>query len=213
MMNETLSAADIAAVTNRGMNDGFGFGGDGGFFWIFALLLLPMLSGGGLWGNRGNAVTEADLCNANSFSELKGSVGRLSDQLGNAYMGLQNGICNLGYELQRMLNTLSAQIAQCCCEIKSAIDNVRFEMANYHADTNAVTVATGQKILDKLSAMELAQKDATIGQMAQRINQLELREAMCGVVRYPMGTTYVSNCNPFAWGGNGNPCVNGAQNF
>lgn len=213
MMNETLSAADIAAVTNRGMNDGFGFGGDGGFFWIFALLLLPMLSGGGLWGNRGNAVTEADLCNANSFSELKGSVGRLSDQLGNAYTGLQNGICNLGYELQRMLNTLSAQIAQCCCEIKSAIDNVRFEMANYHADTNAVTVATGQKILDKLCAMELAQKDATIGQMAQRINQLELREAMCGVVRYPMGTTYVSNCNPFAWGGNGNPCVNGAQNF
>ena len=98
-------------------------------------------------------------------------------------------------------------------EIKSAIDNVRFEMANYHADTNAVTVATGQKILDKLGAMELAQKDATIGQMAQRINQLELREAMCGVVRYPMGTTYVSNCNPFNWGGNCNPCVNGAQNF
>ena len=213
MMNETLSAADIAAVTNRGMNDGFGFGGNGGFFWIFALLLLPMLSGGGLWGNRGNAVTEADLCNANSFSELKGSVGRLSDQLGNAYMGLQNGISNLGYELQRLLNTLSAQIYQCCCEIKSAIDNVRFEMANYHADTNAVTVATGQKILDKLGAMELAQKDATIGQMAQRISQLELRDAMCGVVRYPMGTTYVSNCNPFNWGGNCNPCVNGAQNF
>lgn len=214
MMNENLSAADIAAVTNRGYNDGFGFGGDGGFFWIFALLLLPMLNGGGgLFGNRGNAVTEADLCNANSFSELKGSVGRLSDQLGNAYTGLQNGICNLGYELQRMLNTLSAQIAQCCCEIKSAIDNVRFEMANYHADTNAVTVATGQKILDKLSAMELAQKDATIGQMAQRIGQLELREAMCGVVRYPMATSYVSNCNPFNWGGNCNPCVNGAQNF
>lgn len=200
MMNDNLSAADIAAVTNRGYNDGFGFGGDGGFFWIFALLLLPMLNGGGLWGNRGNAVTEADLCNANSFSELKGSVGRLNDQVSNMYTGLQNGLCNLGYELQNLLNTLSRQISQCCCEIKSAIDNVRFEMANYHADTNAVTVATGQKILDKLSAMELAQKDATIGQMAQRINQLELREAMCGVVRYPMGTTYVSNCNPFNWG-------------
>ena len=37
MMNETLSAADIAAVTNRGMDDGFGFGGNGGFFWIFAV--------------------------------------------------------------------------------------------------------------------------------------------------------------------------------
>lgn len=210
MLGENLSAADVAAVT-RGNNNDFGFGGGGAFFWIFALLLLPMLNGGGMFGNR-NGVTEADLCNANSFSELKGSVGRLGDRMESIGTGLQNGLSNLGYELQRMLNTLSAQIAQCCCELKSAIDSVKFDMANYAAQANATTIATGQKILDKLCGMELAQKDATINQMAQRIGQLELREAMCGVVRYPMGTTYVSNCNPFNFGGNyNNTCA--VQNF
>lgn len=210
MLGENLSAADVAAVT-RGNNNDFGFGGGGAFFWIFALLLLPMLNGGGMFGNR-NGVTEADLCNANSFSELKGSVGRLGDRMESIGTGLQNGLSNLGYELQRMLNTLSAQIAQCCCELKSAIDSVKFDMANYAAQANATTIATGQKILDKLCGMELAQKDATINQMAQRIGQLELREAMCGVVRYPMGTTYVSNCNPFNWGSNcNNACA--VQNF
>ena len=195
MENTPLTAADIAAVTRNdhyGCGDGFGFGG-GGFFWIFAMLLLPMLSGGGLWNQRGNAVTEADLCNANSFSELKGSVGRLSDQVGNMYTGLQNGLCNLGYELQGLLNTLSAQVAQCCCELKSHIDTVRFDMANYFAASNANTTAGIQKILDRMCENEKAQ-------MAARIQQLELREAMCGVVRYPTQWTYNAGANPFCGG-------------
>lgn len=189
-MENMMTPADVAAVTrNNYGNDGFGFGG-GGFFWIFALLLLPMLSGGGMWGNRGNAVTEADLCNANSFSELKGSVGRLSDQATNMYMGLTNGISNLGYELQGLLNSLAAQIAQCCCELKGEISNLRFDMANYFAQSNANTTAGIQKILDKMCEGEKAQ-------MAARIQQLELREAMQGVVRYPTGYTYNAGRNPF----------------
>lgn len=193
MENTPLTAADVAAVTrNNYGGDGFGFGG-GGFFWIFALLLLPMLSGGGMWGNRGNAVTEADLCNANSFSELKGSVGRLSDQVGSMYTGLQNGICNLGYELQGLLNTLSSQIASCCCEIKGEISNLRYDMANFFAASNANTTAGIQKILDKMCEGEKAQ-------MAARIQQLELREAMQGVVRYPTGYTYSAGRNPFCAG-------------
>ena len=96
-MNE-MSAADIAAVTrNNGYgNDGFGFGNEG--LWLFAILAL-MGGGFGNWGgNRGgNPVTEADLCNANSFSELKGSVGRLSDQVDGVNINLTKAICDLGY--------------------------------------------------------------------------------------------------------------------
>ncbi|MBQ8616256.1 MAG: hypothetical protein IJ418_02205 [Clostridia bacterium] len=204
-MENMMTPADVAAVTRANEGDGYGWGG-GGFMWIFALLLLPLLTGGGAWGNRGNAVTEADLCNANSFSELKGSVGRLSDQVGSMYTGLQNGICNLGYELQSLLNTLASQIATCCCEIKSAIDGVRFDMANYNAQTNATTVATGQKILDKLCQMELNQKDVQISGMAQRIQQLELNNALCGVVRYPTSWTYDAGTNPFCGGGGYRQC-------
>ena len=33
--------------------------------------------------------------------------------------------------------------------------------------------------------------------LRDRLQQMELREAMCGVVRYPMATTYTSGGNPF----------------
>ena len=53
MTNEnSLSAADIAAVTgNRGGMGGFGYG-DGSFIWIIILFLFAMFNGG--WGNNGN---------------------------------------------------------------------------------------------------------------------------------------------------------------
>ena len=45
--------------------------------------------------------------------------------------------------------------------------------------------------------MELSQKDAQIAGMAQRINQLELNSALCGVVRYPNAMTYSAGDSPF----------------
>lgn len=98
-MDSNVSLADIAAVTDRnGYGNGWGNNGMFGMEWIFALLILPMLWGGnGPFGrNGGNPVTEADLCQSQSFAELKGSVGRLNDQVANVNTNLGNAICNLG---------------------------------------------------------------------------------------------------------------------
>lgn len=176
---ENYSLADIRAAMGE---DGFG-GGNG---WWLILLFLFLGRGGGFYGGGGNPVTEADLCNANSFSELKGQIGRLSDQLGNTYMGLQNGLSNFGYETLRNFNGVERQIADCCCTTQRAIDSVRFDMANYAAAANANTTAGIQKILDKMCEDKEAQ-------MAARIQQLELQQAMCGVVRYPLQATYAVN--------------------
>ena len=58
------------------------------------------------------------------------------------------------------------------------------------ADTNATIIAQVQSVKDLLCQQEAARKDA-------RIWQLELNQAMCGVVRYPLQTTYSTDCNPF----------------
>lgn len=191
-MNEGtgLSASDVALL-NR--DNGMGWG-DGSFMWIFALLIL--FWGGNGWGNRGNGVTEADLCNANSFNELKNSVGRLSDQTANMYTGLQNGLCNLGYTNLENFNATQRQIADCCCTTQRNIDGVRFDMANYTAAINANTAAQTQKILDTLCQNKIEAQ-------AQRISQLELQQAMCGVVRYPQATTYTAGVNPYFTNGCG----------
>lgn len=203
-MNE-MSAADIAAVTrNIGYdNDGFGFGNEG--LWLFAILAL-MGGGFGNWGgNRnGNPVTEADLCNANSFSELKGSVGRLSDQVDSVNINLTKAVCDLGYTTLGNFNALERQLADCCCTTQRLIEQVRFDGERNTAAINANTTAQVQKVLDAICGNRMAD-------MQNQINQLQLREALCGVVRYPNQTTYGAGFNPFfgGWGcGCGNSCNN-----
>lgn len=204
---DNMSAADIAAVTRNnscgyGCGDGWGGMGGGWFAWI---LLFALFGGGfGGWGNRNrDCVTEADLCTTNSFNELKGQVGRMNDQQAAIARQTDNAICQIGYQNLQNTNLLERQIADCCCTTQRAVDSVKFDMANYAAGTNANTTAVGQKILDKLSGMELAQKDAVIAQQGQRIAALEADARMCGVLRWPTSMTYSAHCNPFfALGGN-----------
>lgn len=198
MDNGMLSPSDVALLNDKNGNNF----GENSFIWIFALLILFGGGNGFGFGNRGgNPVTEADLCNANSFQELKGSVRGLSDQIGSMNVGLTKGLCDFGYSTLAQFNQLEAQLSECCCTTQRAIDNVRFDMANYHADTNAVVTAQTQKILDAISGNRMAD-------MQSRINQLELQSQLCGVVRYPTAMTYAQNINPFCNYGNGCGCQN-----
>lgn len=172
---DSYSLADLRAATD---NDGWG--GGGGWIMIILFALIFGLGGAGFGGNRGGTpVTEADLCNANSFSELKGSVGRLSDQVGQMYTGLQNGLSNFGYETLRNFNETQRQISSCCCETNRNIDSVRFDSAQ-----------NTQKILDAITGNRIAD-------MQNQINQLQLQSALCGVVRYPNTFAYNAGTNPF----------------
>ena len=196
--NTGLSASDVALL-NRD-NDGWG---DNGFMWIFALLIL-FWGGNGMWGNRnmpanGEPVTEAGLCNAMNFNNLENAVGRLSDSLSSDYMGLQNGICDLGYETLRNFNTTQQQIAECCCATQRSVDSVNYNGAINTASIQASNAENTQKILDAITGNRIAD-------MQNQINQLQLQNSLCGVVRYPTMSAYNSGSNPFC--GCGNPCCN-----
>lgn len=198
-MDNGYSLGDLAAVT-RSENGGFGGMGSEGL-WVFALLILLFGGGGFGFGNRqpimnGEPVTESGLCNAMNFNNLENAVGRLSDSLSSDYMGLQNGICDLGYETLRNFNTTQQQLAECCCTTQRGIDSVNYNGAINTAAINATTTAQTQKILDAINGNRMSD-------MQNQINQLQLQTAMCGVVRYP--TTYAYNAGPSPFCG-GNTC-------
>lgn len=208
-MDSNYSLSDVAAVT-RG-NDGFGFG-DGGFFWIFALLLLPMMWGGGFggWGNRGcggQPVTEAGLCNAMNFNNLENAVGRGFDQQSQFAFQNQRDLCTSTATLSNQMTNgfygVQGQLAECCCTTNRNIDQLRYDGAMNTAAINANTTAQTQKILDKMNEQENAA-------LRGRIQQLELQSQLCGIVRYPTATTYATGCNPFfgGYGYGGNGCGN-----
>lgn len=178
-MESNYTLSDIAAVTDGGMG---GMGG-GWFAWI---LLFALFGGNGFggWGRNGcQPVTESDLCNANSFSELKNSVGRLNDNQAAIARQTDNAICQLGYQALQNTNLLERQIADCCCQNQLATQSVKFDMANYAAGTNAAIAEQTQKVLDAIAGNRMAD-------MQNQINQLQLQAALCGVIRYPTATTY-----------------------
>ena len=153
---------------------------------------------------NGEPVTEAGLCNAMNFNNLENSVGRLNDNLQHDYQGLQNGICNLGYETLRNFNNTQQQLAECCCTTQRAIDGVNYNGAINTAAINANTTAQTQKILDAMAQNKIDSLQAQVNQL-----QLQLQSAMCGVVRYPNSSTYSAGCGPFY----NNTCCNNGMNI
>ena len=209
-MTENFSLSDVAAVTRNGYDNGM-FGGEW-MMWIFALLMLN--NNGGLFGNRNaEPVSEAGLCNAMNFNNLENAVGRQSDQINNVYTGLQNGLCQLGYETLRNFASLEQTISSCCCETKQLLMENRYLAERNAASVNETTVATGQKVLDAICGLRMEMKDAQTAQLMQRVNQLEMQQLMCGVVRYPQQTTYSTPCNPFFGGGYGSCNNYGCNNI
>nr|DAO24857.1 MAG TPA: hypothetical protein [Caudoviricetes sp.]DAQ38140.1 MAG TPA: hypothetical protein [Caudoviricetes sp.] len=156
MFSNQPSLADIAAVTGNNRNDGM-FGGDG--WWaiiIFAMIFGWGGFGGNGWGNNGGGAlqgyaTQSDIQRGFDTSNIVGKLDGISSglcdgfyaqntTLMNGFHGVDNAICNMGYQTQQGFNNtnvalmqgqnaLQAQLADCCCQNREAISQVRFDMA------------------------------------------------------------------------------------
>lgn len=197
-MDGSMSLSDIAAVT--GGNDRNGFGS--GAWWIIVLFLFAFM-GNGFWGNRNgaDALTQADLQRAidlNSIQDGQRDIEARVQEVGaeNASTVKDAAYNNLS-EIRDVQAAMSAGFANqqtCCCETQRAIDGVNYNNATNTASINANTTAQVQKVLDAIS-------QSRIEQMQSQINQLQMQNAMCGVVRYPNATTYSAGGNPYFGGG------------
>lgn len=66
------------------------------------------------------------------------------------------GICNLGYNIQSGFNGLSHQISDCCCTTQRSIDNLNFNMAKNTCDIIQSNNAVGQRIIDFLTSEKIS---------------------------------------------------------
>lgn len=194
---ENYSLSDVALATGN-RNDMYGMGGG----WIIWILLFAVLGGGGFGfgANRGNVATTDEVAAGFNFSGISNKLNELTAGQANINQNLGNAICQLGYQNLDQAKTLSAQLAECCCNTQRSIDSVKFDMANYSAATNAAITAGTQKVLDKICENEKAALQA-------RVQTLELQQALCGVPRI----------NPYGYGVYAyptyNPCSTGCANI
>lgn len=177
-------------------NGGFGNWGDGG--WIFLLFIL-LIAGRG-WGGYGGFgggfggygisantpgfqgyATRADINEGFAFNGLERNVQgiqqgicdstyALNNSIMNGFHGVDNAVCQLGYQTQQGINSLASQMASCCCNItggqkdimysiatqangiNNSIQGVRYDLATQSCDTRNLIQNTTRDIIDGQNA-------------------------------------------------------------
>lgn len=200
-MDSNVSLADIAAVT--GGNDGFG---GNNAIWILALFLLFGM--GGFGGYQPQYATQDFVQNGFNFNDLQdqnrdiinnitsgtaqtvAAVNQAKYDNINVAKDIQAALTAQLTDVRGMEQNILAKESECCCNILRGLDGVNYNAAMNTASINANTTAQTQKILDAMA-------ENKIEALQGRINQLELQNALNGVVRYPQGLTYNAGMSPF----------------
>lgn len=154
----------VAPANNGG---GFGFGGDGAW-WIIILFLFVFCGwGGNGWGNNGNSggvvdgyVLTSDFANVDRKIEsvnqgLCDGFYQQAQLVNGTNMAMANGFAqaelsrsNQQAALMQQLNAMQMQAANCCCENRAAIAQVRYDMAAQACDTRNTVQNATRDIID-----------------------------------------------------------------
>ena len=199
MDSYTMTPADMRAVTDGARDDGFGMGG--GWMWIIVLFLFLFgFGGGGMWGNRGQGLTQMEMQQGFDTQEI---VRKLD--------GINYGLCQ-GFYAQNttMLNGFAgvttavrdAQFAaqQCCCETNRNIDSVRYEAQKNVCDITTAIHAEGEATRALIQQNEMQA-------LRDKVSELQLAQSQCAQNAYLTGTLRpypvpaYPVCGPCGWNG------------
>lgn len=181
----TLSAADIAAVTNGG---GFGFGNDGG--WWLILLFLFAFNGGwgngfGGYGGGGTPYVVNDVQRGFDQSAVMAGISGIQTSLSNGFATAEVSQCNQTANLTGQLSALALNQATNACGVNSNIADLKYTVAteacaDRQAVTDALQVVTNtinsgiQSIKDQLYSDKLDAKNEEIASLRTQINLANL---------------------------------------
>lgn len=196
---ENYSLADIRAVTENergGMEDGFGSG-----WFLIVILFLFMFGNGGLggFGNANGALTRAEMQQGFDTQEVTRKLDGLANGLSDGFYAQNTTMLNGFAGVTAAVNESRFAAQQCCCETNRNIDGVRYDAQKNTCEIINAVHAEGE-------ATRALIRENEIQALRDKVRAAELREAVCGVVRYPMATTYTSGGNPFCGASCGGCC-------
>ena len=188
-----MSPADIMALSG---NDGLGGNNLFAIFILFALIFGWGGFGGGFGGQGGYATNEAvqqgfDMQNtlANQRELLAATNQTFHDTMGviqNTYGELQRDIAGLAVGQANLL----AKQNECCAATGAGIAQNRYEAAMNTANIIQAVQAEG-------NATRSMMQENKIESLQAQVQQLQMQNAMQGVVRYPEAWTYNAGTSPF----------------
>ena len=135
---------------SEGRNNGGGMFGGGWEGLLGLIVILGVLNGG--WGGGFGGIggggaglqgmaTRADINAGFQFNDLQNSV-----------RGIERGLCDGFYSVQGGFNTLSSQLAQCCCDNRAAIADLKYTIATEDCATRNLMQNNTRDIIDSQNA-------------------------------------------------------------
>lgn len=217
---------------------GFGWGGDGAWLIILFLIFAVFGWGGNGWGNNGNSGGVVDgYVLTSDFANVERKIDSVNQGLCDGFyqqaqlvngtnMAMANGFAqaelsrsNQQAALMQQLNAMQMQAANCCCENRAAIAQVRYDMATQACDTrNTVQNATrdiidannqnSRAILDFLTQSKLSDLQTENQNLKLAASQAAQNTYLISQLRPCPSPAYIT-CNPWAgsgYGGCGSGC-------
>lgn len=195
-------------------------GGWNDWSWIIGLAVVGGIFGNGGWGfgNNGNrnanCATQADLSAGFANSEIMSDLndillGQASMQnfinqgfagvnatVTNGFSGVNNAVCTLGYQNQAGFNALATQLAQCCCDTRAAIADVKYANERNTCDIIRAGQDNTRAILDYLTGEKIAGLQAeNAGLKAQISNDRQSAYLLSELKPCPKASYIVPNPN------------------
>lgn len=219
MEAQPLSAADVAAVTDRPMY-GDGYGCNGGWVWIILLFALFGFGGFG-YGRNGNGLTQAEMQQGfdtqSTLRKLDGITYGLSDGFYAMNTNMLQGQNQLARDLCQGFSAVNAGISenrfaaqQCCCETNRNIDAVRYENAKNTCDIVNAIHEDGEKTRALMTANEIQALRDKLSDTRLELSQVNQNNTLITALQpvakpaYPVMSPYMSNY--YACGGFNNGC-------
>ena len=219
-LSEGMPTMTMPVAPANGSGNGFGFGGDGAWFLIILFLFAFCGWGGNGWGNNGNSGGVVDgYVLASDFSNIERKMDLINGGLCDGFYAVNNTLltgfgnaelsrANQQAALMQQLSAMQMQAADCCCENRAAIAQVRYDMATQACDTrNTVQNATrdivenqnanSRAILDFLTNSKMRDLESANQELRLAASQAAQNNYLISQLR-PTPIPAYASCNPWA---------------
>ncbi len=194
--------------------------GNGAWFLIILFLFAFCGWGGNGWGNSGNSGGVVDgYVLASDFSNIERTMDLINGGLCDGFYAVNNTLltgfgnaelsrANQQAALMQQLSAMQMQAANCCCENRAAIAQVRYDMATQACDTrNTVQNATrdivenqnanSRAILDFLTNSKMRDLESANQELRLAASQAAQNNYLISQLR-PTPIPAYASCNPWA---------------
>lgn len=199
MMENNMSLADIAAITNRdNANEGWQ---NNPFIYLVWLFFARMFGGFNGMGGNGEVATQADVQRAfdtnTVVQKLDGITNGLSQGFYAANTGMLNGFNGIQRDLCQGFHAVNNGISenrfaqqQCCCQIERGIDGVNYNNARNTCDITSAIHAEGEATRALINANtvqelrdRLEQRDREIMSRDFQLSQLSQNQTLINAIK------------------------------